>query len=415
MRIAIEVAGFSAGQIGRLPARHGHLALRSARWRSSTRGFVEGCMAASGLTAEQAEELFRQVAGVRQLRLQQEPRRGLRAHRLRVGLPEAVLPGPVHGRADQRAADGLLPGRGAHQRRQAAWRGGAAGGHQCRSRYRTATEWVGMPGAATPQDAGIDRRPEVVRSPACVVLERRERGWLARRTHARRLRHPPRPAPRQRHRRGARGQRMDAEVGARAVSLLADVVARTGSRRRSVERLIRAGGLDSLGRPRRELLWQLHGGRRCDSRSTDRRSRCVPTLDLRLPATEAPDLPPPSELERLGDEATPSSRSDARRQVIELFRPALAGLGAVTAGRDGGAAAGSGRHRRAGRDPAAPDDRQGDRLPGRRRRERAWSASRSGQTPGLDCEASSAVTRCCTSKARSSARRTWSTWWHGRS
>jgi error-prone DNA polymerase len=54
-------------------------------------------------------------------------------------------------------------------------------------------------------------------------------------------------------------------------------------------------------------------------------------LDLRLPPTEAPDLPAPTELERLGD-AYAILSLDARRQVVELFRPALDRLGAVPNG-----------------------------------------------------------------------------------
>ena len=38
---------------------------------------------------------------------------------------------------------------------------------------------------------------------------------------------------------------------------LADVVDRTELPEETIQRLIRAGALDSLGRPRRELLWQL--------------------------------------------------------------------------------------------------------------------------------------------------------------
>src|SRR3989304_4103194 len=53
---------------------------------------------------------------------------------------------------------------------------------------------------------------------------------------------------------------------------------------------------------------------------------------LPLPATAAPGLPPPSELERLGDSYAILSL-DARRQVIELFRPALDRPGAGTAAR----------------------------------------------------------------------------------
>jgi error-prone DNA polymerase len=51
-------------------------------------------------------------------------------------------------------------------------------------------------------------------------------------------------------------------------------------------------------------------------------------MDLRLPATDAPDLPAITEPERLGD-AYGVIGLDARRQVISLFRPALDRLGAV--------------------------------------------------------------------------------------
>ena len=51
-------------------------------------------------------------------------------------------------------------------------------------------------------------------------------------------------------------------------------------------------------------------------------------MDLRLPATEAPDLPAITEPERLGD-AYAVVGLDAKRQVISLFRDALDRLGAV--------------------------------------------------------------------------------------
>jgi error-prone DNA polymerase len=51
-------------------------------------------------------------------------------------------------------------------------------------------------------------------------------------------------------------------------------------------------------------------------------------LDIRLPPTPAPQLPPPTELERLGD-AYAILSLDARRQVMELYRPALDALGAL--------------------------------------------------------------------------------------
>jgi error-prone DNA polymerase len=52
-------------------------------------------------------------------------------------------------------------------------------------------------------------------------------------------------------------------------------------------------------------------------------------MDLRLPATEAPPLPPLKETERIGD-AYATVGLDAQRQVVGLFRSALDRLGAVT-------------------------------------------------------------------------------------
>jgi error-prone DNA polymerase len=123
---------------------------------------------------------------------------------------------------------------------------------------------------------------------------------------------------------------LDAERARGPYTSLPDVVERTGLPEEVLERLIRAGALDSLGRPRRELLWQLRevarpakGAPRGGGRAAGR------PLDLRLPATPAPDLPPLTELERLGDSYAILSL-DARRQVVGLFRPALERLGAVT-------------------------------------------------------------------------------------
>ena len=122
-------------------------------------------------------------------------------------------------------------------------------------------------------------------------------------------------------------------VGARRpFRSLADLVARTellgGGRRAAHPR--RRARLAGPAAPRAALA--AARGRRRDPGSADRRSRGRRRpLDLRLPPTAAPDLPPPSELERLGDSYAILSL-DARRQVIELFRPALDRLGAVTAG-----------------------------------------------------------------------------------
>ncbi|MBX3031767.1 MAG: PHP domain-containing protein [Chloroflexi bacterium] len=170
---------------------------------------------------------------------------------------------------------------------------------------------------------------------------------------------------------------------------LVDVVERTDLSEEVVERLIRAGALDSLGRPRRELLWQLRevagrsgrparvaGRRRARSAgsadgatpperatppggataagSATQRGSAAPTeraappgtaasadgaaaperaafrqLDLRLPPTEAPPLPTITDAERLGD-AYAILGVDPERHAVSLFRPALEQLGAVT-------------------------------------------------------------------------------------
>jgi error-prone DNA polymerase len=117
---------------------------------------------------------------------------------------------------------------------------------------------------------------------------------------------------------------------------LADLVARTELSESVVERLVRAGAVDSLGQPRREALWQLHeiagatrGGR--STRALGPGTARARPLDMRLPPTPAPALPAPSELERLGD-AYAILSLDARRQVMELYRPALERLGALPLG-----------------------------------------------------------------------------------
>ena len=121
--------GLHAGGLGRVPAGDGHVALH-ARDGEAPREFVDGCIANQGCPARRRGGAVPPVRRVRQLRLRQEPRRRLRADGLRVELPQAVLPGAVHGRAHQRPADGLLPGGGARQRREAPRRRDPPGGRQ---------------------------------------------------------------------------------------------------------------------------------------------------------------------------------------------------------------------------------------------------------------------------------------------
>jgi error-prone DNA polymerase len=190
-----------------------------------------------------------------------------------------------------------------------------------------------------PEGSGIVARPRPVRSPACVIpgAAARER-WI------------PQAATGWGVRLGlglVKGigeqheELLDRELTRGPYRTLAEVVERTGLPEEVLERLIRTGALDSLGRPRRELLWQLRevagasrgrvDGRalRGSARSGGRRSVAAGRLlDLRLPATDAPPLPEITESERIGD-AYAVIGLDARRQVVTLFRPALDRLGAV--------------------------------------------------------------------------------------
>jgi error-prone DNA polymerase len=135
---------------------------------------------------------------------------------------------------------------------------------------------------------------------------------------------------------------LDRELARGPYAGLVDVVERTGLPEEVLERLIRTGALDSLGRPRRELLWQLRevagaSRGRVDGRALRGLGRAAGKrgaaagrpMDLRLPATDAPALPEITESERIGD-AYAVIGLDARRQVVTLFRPALDRLGAVT-------------------------------------------------------------------------------------
>jgi error-prone DNA polymerase len=330
MRIAIDVAGFSAGESDGFRRAMG-------TWRSSAEmeklhaQFVEGCVSIQGMPRDDAEELFRRVAGFASFGFAKShaaafARTAYESSFLKLFYPAQFLVGLVNAQPM-----GFYP---VEVLVNDAKRHGVAilPVDLNASSYRTTTEWVGRPGWAVtgaadplPGDLGISERPEPVRSPACVLPSSpaRERwsaesavGW------------------------GVRlglglvkgiGEEhqvlLDAELARGPYRSLGDVVERTGLPEETLERLIRSGALDSIGRPRRELLWQLRevAARRTAGPSTRAAGR---PLDLRLPATDAPDLPPLGEVERLGDSYAVLSL-DAGRQVIGLFRPALDRLGAV--------------------------------------------------------------------------------------
>jgi error-prone DNA polymerase len=341
MQIAISVAGFSAAESDGFRRAMG-------TWRSSKemeklhQRFVDGCRRTSGLSDEQAEELFRQVAafasfGFAKSHAAAFARTAYESAFLKLFYPAQFVTGLINAQPM-----GFYP---VEVLINDARRHGVAilPVDVNASSYKTTTEWVG-PGVQA-----------AVRSSGCVVpsVEARQR-WAAE------------PASGYGIRLGLslvkgigeeHAERLDAELMGPPYRTLADVVARTELPEEVIERLIRAGALDSLGRLRRELLWQLREvmgatrgsrpGGRCSAQTrfaaralrkrrpagfdlTSRVGRAAGhQLDLRLPPTPTPELPPLTERERLGDSYAVLSRG-ARRQVVSLFRPALDRLGAVT-------------------------------------------------------------------------------------
>jgi error-prone DNA polymerase len=333
MRIAIEVAGFS-------PAESDGFRRAMGTWRSTREmeklhaQFHDGCMRQPGMTEEIAEELFRQVAafasfGFAKSHAAAFARTAYESSFLKLFYPAQFLVGLINAQPmgfypvevlvndTKRHGVAVLPV------------------DINRSTYKTTTEWVGRPGEPLPDDAGIERRPEPVRSSGCVVPSDEARGlWAAESAVGWGVRLGLGLV------KGIGEEHealLDRELDRGPYRSLADVVERTGLPEETLERLIRVGGLDTLGRPRRELLWQLRevagaSRGRLDGRTTRggafTKAASRP-MALRLPPTDVPTLPGLTESERIGD-AYAVIGLDARRQVVGLYRPALERLGAVT-------------------------------------------------------------------------------------
>ncbi|MGZ6339877.1 MAG: helix-hairpin-helix domain-containing protein, partial [Candidatus Limnocylindrales bacterium] len=347
MQIAISVAGFS-------PAESDGFRRAMGTWRSSRemeklhQRFVDGCRRTNGLTDEQAEELFRQAAafasfGFAKSHAAAFARTAYESAFLKLFYPAQFTVGLINAQPM-----GFYP---IEVLVNDAKRHGVAvlPVDVNASAYRTTTEWVGP-----------ESQPRPVESPACVMPDDTARGrWSAESAGGWAIRLGLQLVKGIGEEQQAR---LDGELARGPYRSLADVVERTGLAEEVVERLIRAGALDSLGRPRREVLWQLRevagaargrvDGREVRRAGVGRRSgrtgragtrtgagtgagTSVPgrrtagrSMDLRLPPTDVPPLPPLSEQERTGD-AYAILSLDAHRQVVSLFRPALERLGAV--------------------------------------------------------------------------------------
>ena len=268
--------------------------------------FHDGCMRQPGMTEEVAEELFRQVAafasfGFAKSHAAAFARTAYESSFLKLFYPAQFLVGLINAQPmgfypvevlvndAKRHGVAVLPvdlNRRTLQDDDRVGRAGRAG--------RSARATTG-PGEPLPEDAGIERRPVPVRSSGCVIPSDEARGlWAA--ESAVGLGRPARAGL-------VKGigeeheELLDAELARGPYRSLADVVERTGLPEETLERLIRVGALDSLGRPRRELLWQLRevaGATRgrLDGRSTRggafTRAASRP-MALRLPATDGAD------------------------------------------------------------------------------------------------------------------------------
>ncbi len=310
MQIAITVAGFSAGESDGFRRAMG-------TWRSTKEmeklheRFVNGCKTTNGLTDEQAEELFRQVAafasfGFAKSHAAAFARTAYESAFLKLFYPAQFTVGLINAQPM-----GFYP---VEVLINDAKRHGVAvlPVDINASTYKTTTEWVG-PG-----------RQRAVHYSGCVVpsAESRRR-WTPDQATGYGIRlglHLVKGIG------DEHAARLNAELARGPYKTLADVVARTELSEEVIERLIRAGALDSLGRPRRELLWQLrevmgavratpHASaprraaltpqrRRTATRGRSRRASMPAAgrpMDLRLPPTPAPELPALTERERLGD------------------------------------------------------------------------------------------------------------------
>jgi error-prone DNA polymerase len=349
MQIAITVAGFSAAESDGFRRAMG--TWRSSREMEKLHGrFVDGCRRTNDLTDEQAEELFRRLAafasfGFAKSHAAAFARTAYESAFLRLFYPAQFTVGLINAQPM-----GFYP---VEVLINDAKRHGVAvlPVDINASSYKTTTEWVGREDgerAPRPPLAQRDRPAGPVGSAGCVVPSKASRDrWASESAtgYGVRLGLALVKGIGEEH-----AERLDAEMARGPYATLADVVARTELPEEVIERLIRAGALDSLGRPRRELLWQLRevmgatrghirAGREPLAQRSSREaglrgakaSRLATgrSMDLRLPPTPAPQLPLLTERERLGDSYAVLSL-DARRQVVSLFRPALDRLGAVT-------------------------------------------------------------------------------------
>ena len=117
MQVAIEVCGYTAVEADifrkAMGSHRSHAKMQAERPR-----FIGGAMR-TGLTEEQAEELFQKCTAFAEFGFARAHAAAFAKISLRHRLAEAPLPGALHRRRPEQPADGLLLAGGRHQRREA--------------------------------------------------------------------------------------------------------------------------------------------------------------------------------------------------------------------------------------------------------------------------------------------------------
>ena len=388
MKIAIDVAGFT-------PAGSDGFRRAMGTWRSTREmeklheQFVEGCIRVQGLPRDDAEELFRQCAafasfGFAKSHAAAFARTAYESSFLKLFYPAQFVVGLINAQPM-----GFYP---VEVLVNDAKRHGVAvlPVDVNRSAWRTTTEWVGRPGWAMagsegddgshdadageplPGGCGIDARPAPVRSPACVIpgAVSRDR-WAAETMIGWGVRlglHLVKGIGEEQQ------PRLDAELARGLYTSLADVVERTGPVRGGDGAADPGGRAGFAGAPAAGAAVAAARGRRRGegAHGRTRRPRRGRDEACRRPADGHPAA---------GDRRPVAARdhgAGAARRCLRGDRPGCpppgGGIvpgcaGPARRGDQRGArrtTPGTGADRRAGRDPAAPDDRARDGVPGPR-------------------------------------------------
>ncbi len=313
MQIAIVGAGYTRRRGRQPPARHGGVeAERQAR--TPPRAPPRRASSSAGSSAEFADAPLRADPGLRRVRLPREPRRELRAPRVRELVAQGAPPGGVRGGAREQPADGVLLAE--HHPEDA-------------QRHGVDVLPVRVDGERLGLHAGAGRRSEDLapgRGSASGCA------WCAGSGR----------------RRGSASRRAAKE---QAFASVEDLTDRARLDAREVELLAEAGALEGLVQGRREAMWKVQASRHA-RRGGETLFAGVATPEelrrLRAALARRAARPRLRAHRRLGDRPPDGARpDDAPREHQELTPARGDERGARGRARRGSSSAGSARGRRA--------------------------------------------------------------------